>query len=65
MHSGKIKFFNSDKGFGFITPDKGGEDVFVHITGVGYNNPKKDDAVTYIIKDGKKGPAANDVRLAK
>ena len=64
MQTGTIKFFNSEKGFGFITPENGKADVFVHITGVTYDNPQKGDKVSFIIKDGKKGKAAGDVKLA-
>jgi cold shock protein len=61
MSTGKVKFFNSDKGFGFITPDAGGKDIFVHKSGT--NSPLyEDDAVSFEIEDTQKGPAAVNVR---
>jgi CspA family cold shock protein len=64
--NGTIKFFNKTKGFGFITPEEGGKDVFVHATGLDleYQNPKEGDSVTYEVSDGKKGPQATSVELA-
>lgn len=59
---GKVKFFNETKGFGFITDDHSGEDVFVHATGVQKGiKLREGDAVLYNIGEGKKGPIANDV----
>lgn len=60
---GKVKFFDSEKGFGFITPDDGGRDLFVHQSGL-IDQIEDDDAVTYEMGEGKKGPTAVDVRRA-
>ncbi len=62
--TGKIKWFNNTKGFGFITPDDGGKDVFVHynaIRGEGYRSLKEDDKVEFTVKEGEKGLQAEDV----
>jgi CspA family cold shock protein len=63
MQKGKIKFFNETKGFGFITPDAGGEDVFVHSTGL-IDKVRENDTVTYEVQQGKKGLNAVNVKLA-
>jgi CspA family cold shock protein len=63
MATGKVKFFNQDKGFGFITPDDGGNDIFVHITGVAQGELKDDDKVEYEMGEGRKGPCAIDVKV--
>ena len=60
---GKIKFFNAQKGFGFITPDSGGKDIFVHANNVS-GDPKslrEGQAVEYVEGAGRKGPEATDV----
>ncbi|MCB2407257.1 cold-shock protein [Hymenobacter lucidus] len=62
MSTGTIKFFNEAKGFGFITPDGGGEDIFVHATGL--KQPVRDaDRVEFEVQQGKKGLNAVSVRL--
>ena len=62
------KFFNSEKGFGFIRPDDGSDDVFVHITAVqrsGLEGLKDDQAVSYELTEGRDGRmAAGDIALA-
>ena len=63
MASGKVKFFNDEKGFGFITPDDGGKDIFVHISGVEGGGPLQEgDSVSYEIGEGQKGPCAIEVK---
>lgn len=65
MDKGTVKWFNDDKGFGFIAPDDGGKDLFVHhseIRGGGGRATLQDgQAVEYEIGEGKKGPCANNV----
>ncbi|MFN5168224.1 MAG: cold-shock protein [Cyclobacteriaceae bacterium] len=60
MKEGKVKFFNATKGFGFITPADGSEDIFVHQTGL-IDNIKDNDNVRYEMERGKKG--MNAVRV--
>lgn len=63
MKEGKVKFFNESKGFGFITPDDGSEDVFVHVTGL-IDEITENDKVEYEVQQGKKGLNAVNVKLA-
>lgn len=63
METGKVKFFNSTKGFGFIVDDKTKKDVFVHASGL-TDEIRQDDNVTYEIKEEKKGPSAVNVRIS-
>jgi len=62
MSTGKVKFFNETKGFGFITPDDGGKDLFVHISAVEQGQLRDDDKVEFEIGEGQKGPCAVQVR---
>jgi CspA family cold shock protein len=67
MASGTVKFFNSEKGFGFIKPDEGGNDVFVHYTAIvggGYRSLEEGQHVTFTVAQGDKGPEARDVTPA-
>jgi CspA family cold shock protein len=62
---GNVKWFNESKGYGFITPDDGGPDLFVHfseIQGEGYKSLKEGDAVTFEKGQGPKGPQAKNVQ---
>jgi cold shock protein len=61
MPTGTVKFFNADKGYGFIQPDDGGQDSFVHITAVeraGMSTLNKEQRVSYDVEMGKNGKAS-------
>ena len=65
MSTGTVKWFNADKGFGFITPDDGGKDLFVHHSGIqtsGRASLDEGQKVEYEVGEGQKGPCAVDVR---
>ena len=62
MQEGTVKFFNTTKGFGFITPADGGEDIFVHVSGL-RDEIREKDRVSYEVQDGKKGLNAVNVRV--
>lgn len=66
METGKIKFWNRTKAFGFIINNKTSEEVFVHISGLKDREyePNQDEDVTYDIKEGKRGPNAVNVQPA-
>jgi len=63
MPTGTIKFFNDAKGFGFIKPDNGAQDVFVHVSGLVVTEVKEGDRVSYEVEQGPKGPNAVNVNL--
>jgi CspA family cold shock protein len=65
MAQGTVKWFNADKGFGFIAPDDGSADVFVHFSAIqsnGYRTLEENQKVEYNVTQGPKGPQAAEVR---
>ncbi|THD37233.1 MAG: cold-shock protein [Sphingomonas sp.] len=68
MTTGTVKFFNADKGYGFIAPDGGGQDAFVHVTALeaaGINTLNQNDRVTYDLENDRRGKqAAVNVKMA-
>jgi len=66
MATGTVKWFNAEKGFGFIAPDDGGADVFVHYSAIdasGFRELSENQAVTYEVTQGAKGPQASNVTI--
>jgi CspA family cold shock protein len=65
MATGTVKWFNDDKGFGFITPDEGGRDLFVHFSGIagqGFRSLTEGAKVSYDAEDSDRGPKAVNVQ---
>ena len=63
MKNGKVKFFNDAKGFGFITVEGTGQEVFVHVSGL-RDEIRQDDSVVFELEQGRKGINAVNVKLA-
>lgn len=66
MATGTVKWFNNDKGYGFITPEDGGKDLFVHHTGIegeGFKSLPEGARVEFEATEGQKGPQATTVRV--
>ncbi|MFW7347775.1 cold-shock protein [Pigmentiphaga sp.] len=64
--TGVVKWFNSEKGFGFIMPDSGGKDLFAHfseIQGSGHRSLEENQRVSFIAGQGAKGPAATKIKV--
>ena len=60
---GKVKFFNSSKGYGFIVDDETGDDVFVHVTSLNGLKINEGDKVEYVIEEGERGKTATNIQL--
>jgi len=63
MSNGTVKFFNDSKGFGFITPEDGSKDVFVHVSGL-IDEINEGDKVNYDVEEGQKGLSAVNVKVS-
>ncbi|WP_207430251.1 cold-shock protein [Sabulibacter ruber] len=63
MNNGKVKFFNTEKGFGFIKDSNSNQEYFVHVTGL-VDEVRENDEVTFELKEGRKGLNAVNVKLA-
>ncbi|EJG0062436.1 cold-shock protein, partial [Vibrio parahaemolyticus] len=64
--TGLVKWFNESKGFGFITPDNGGSDLFVHFKSIvsdGFKTLSEGQKVSFVVEQGNKGPQADNVTL--
>ncbi len=68
MANGTVKWFNDSKGFGFITPDEGGGDLFAHFSAIqsnGFKSLAENQRVTFDITTGPKGKQASNIRIAE
>ncbi|MDM4763038.1 cold-shock protein [Galbitalea sp. SE-J8] len=66
MPTGTVKWFNAEKGYGFIAPDDGSADLFAHfraITGTGYRSLEENQKVEFEVGQGQKGPQAENIRV--
>jgi CspA family cold shock protein len=66
MAVGTVKWFNADKGFGFITPEDGGDDIFAHFSAIaasGFRSLEENQRVEFEIGQGRKGPQAENIRI--
>ena len=67
METGKVKWFNETKGFGFITPDNGGKDIFAHYSQIqnsGFKSLQENQSVSYEVEEGPKGLQANNIKIS-
>ncbi len=67
MPTGTVKWFSNEKGYGFITPDEAGEDLFVHFSAIassGFKSLDEGAKVSFEVTQGQKGPQATDVQLS-
>ena len=67
MATGTVKWFNDAKGYGFITPDDGGEDLFAHFSAInmdGFKTLNQGQRVTFDLKEGEKGKQADNIKPA-
>lgn len=66
MSTGVVKWFNAEKGFGFIVPDDGGKDLFAHYSEIrsdGYKTLQDNQRVSFDVEEGQKGPSAKNIQI--